>query len=226
MVACRAVASWACAAGAEAAVAARRTRRAAAARRRAPCPEDRAGPFADTALVWEEEPPPRRGGGVSGGDGGSDCSRAQGAVMASALGARRSALGARRSALGARRSALGARRSALGARRSALGARRSALGARRSALGARRSALGARRSALLVRQTASNHCAQCEPIVGPPLAPARSDNALPPAKFRARARFAPARSPVHESLHCGRCGGIRTGDARACQDYFLLTYWI
>ena len=64
-----------------------------------------------------EEPAPRRGGRRSGGDGGSACSRARGAVMASALGARRSALGARRSALGARRSALGARRSALGARR-------------------------------------------------------------------------------------------------------------
>ena len=89
------------------------------------------------------EGPPRRGGRHSGGDGGPACSRARGAVMTSALGARRSALGARRSALGARRSALGARRSALGARRSALGARRSALGARRSALGARRSALGA-----------------------------------------------------------------------------------
>ena len=139
----------------------------------------------------------------------------------SALGARRSALGARRSALGARRSALGARRSALGARRSALGARRSALGARRSALGARRSALGARRSALLIRQTASNHCAQCDPIVEPPLAPVRSDDALPLAKFRAGARVARARWPAHESLHCGHCGGIRTGDARACQDCVL-----
>ena len=49
MVACRAVTSWARAAGAEAAVAARRTRRAAAARRRAKRPEGRADPFADTA---------------------------------------------------------------------------------------------------------------------------------------------------------------------------------
>ena len=59
---------------------------------RAPRPADR--PAADTAYIQGEERPPRRGGRRSGGDGGSACSRARGAVMDSALGARRSALGA------------------------------------------------------------------------------------------------------------------------------------
>ena len=183
---------WACAGRASAPESASS---AAAARARAErtrprrAPHRRAGsagrPAADAHVEGEGEgPPPRQGGRRSGGAGGRRCSRCRGAVMASAL------------------------------------------GARRSALGARRSALGARRSALLIRRTASNHCAQCEPIVGPPLAPARSDNALPPAKPRAGARVARARWPVHESLHCGRCGGIRTGDARACQDCVRLTYWI
>ena len=90
--------------------------------RRAPARRAKPAGRAAADAVFEEGEPPRRGGRRSGGDGGSACSRARGAVMASALGARRSALGARRSALGARRSALGARRSALGARRSALGA--------------------------------------------------------------------------------------------------------
>ena len=85
-------------------------------------------------------------------------------------------------------------------------ARRS--GARRSALGARRSALGARRSALLIRQRASNHFARIDPIAVPPLEPARSDDAPPPARLRAGAGLARARWPVHKSVHCGRSGAI------------------
>ena len=191
------------------------------------------------AYVYVGTPPPRgpcaagrhgRAGGQAAMAGRTRCPRPgrshgapRGRRRRSALGARRS--GARRSALGARRSAprrsalaLGARRSR--ARRSALGARRSALalGARRSALGARRSALGARRSALLIKvkveQTASHHFAQIKSIAEPPLEPARSDDALPPARLRAGARVARARWPVKKSLHCGRIGGIRQ-DTRA-----------
>ena len=71
-----------------------------------------------------------------------------------------------------------------------------------------RSALGARRSALLIRQRASNHFARIDPIAVPPLEPARSDDAPPPARLRAGAGLARARWPVHKSVHCGRSGAI------------------
>ena len=78
-----------CAVGTKATAAARTTRKAAAVRRKAPRPESRAPPPAMRYRNPEAETP-RRGGRRSGGDGGSACSRARGAVMG--LGARRSAL--------------------------------------------------------------------------------------------------------------------------------------